>query len=116
MNIERGFARAIKALDRLSGIWIVFCGVKVIQHFPSASETQWLWERSIYWKFTYQQNCLQYWDCLPSSFWLDLKEALPIYFSAIEWGGLLFIGIFVTSSVIHILRGFLDDEGLFVDD
>ena len=115
MNIERGFARAIKALDKLGVLWIGFCLFKIIQHFPSGKETLWLDERTIYWRLTYH-NCSHGWNCLPSSVWLMLQETLPFYFSVIEWGGILVIGVFVTSSSVHILRGFLDDEGLFADE
>jgi hypothetical protein len=115
MNIERGFARAIKALDKLALLWIGFCILKIIQCFPSGEDAQWIRENDTYWRLAYR-NCFKGWECLPSSVWGHLKEVLPFYFSVIEWLGIFLIGALVITSLIHILRGFLDDEGLFADE
>ena len=115
MNIERGFARAIKELNKLALLWIGFCGFKIIQYFPSGEDTEWIRGNGTYWRSVYKA-CPKSWECLPSSIWGHLKDGIPFFFSSIEWCGILLIGTVVITSLIHILRGFLDDEGLFVDE
>lgn len=115
MNIERGFARAIKALNRLGLLWAGFFLFKVIQHYPSREEVRWISENGAYWRLAYK-NCSPNWECLPTSIWGHVKDTSPLFVTVFEWFGIFAIGAVVINSLIHILRGFLDDEGLFADE
>lgn len=115
MNIERGFARAIKALNQLTWLCIGLCVLKIIQYFPSTTDAEFLLQRMNYWRAV-QGTCPKTWDCYSMALWGATKDFFSIWSPVAEW---ILIGatfLFVIDKLIHILRGFLDDEGLFADE
>jgi hypothetical protein len=113
MNIERGFARAIKALNQLSVLCIGLCLLKIIQYFPT--DADFLHQRSSYWNAV-KETCPKTWDCYSMVMWGMMKDLLSFFSPVTEW---ILIGatfLFVIEKLIHILRGFLDDEGIFFDE
>jgi hypothetical protein len=115
MNIERGFARAIKALNRFSLLWMLFCFIKIIQYFPSNDDGEWLIQRMDYWK-SVQVTCPKSWNCYSMVMGGATKDLFSIFSSVAEWVAICIFTLVAIDALVHILRGFLDDEGLFADE
>lgn len=114
MNIERSLARAIKWLGRLTSLSLFLFLLKIIQSFPSITEREFLDKDLRHWMLSAKATCTSS-DCWATAIWESSKTIFSVWSPFAEWVLISTITLCLLDGLIDILRGLLDDEGLFID-